>query len=245
MALSFRFAEEPDAAGVVALVESAYRGEASRAGWTSEADLLDGQRTDAEAVLEIVRGESGVLLIAEDDGRLVGCCHLERRAGDVAYFGMFSIQPGQQGQGLGRLVLARAEHLAREQWNSRTMVMTVLAQRDELIAWYERRGYRRTGKTAPFPYGNARFGIPRRDDLAFVELARGLTPGEGWPAPDHGGAGGTPARTRLLSWRNAGCAATGSGGGAGAMVGRDTARWRRLACGPAGRSGRLGQIHRS
>jgi ribosomal protein S18 acetylase RimI-like enzyme len=183
MALVFRFAEEPDVPGVVALVASAYRGEASRAGWTSEADLLDGQRTDAEAVLGIVRSQSGVLLLAEDEGRLVGCCHLERRAGDVAYFGMFSIQPGEQGLGLGRRVLAHAEQLAREKWNSRTMVMTVLMQRDELIAWYERRGYRRTGKTVPFPYGNARFGIPRRADLAFAELARDLGPGEGPAGP--------------------------------------------------------------
>jgi GNAT superfamily N-acetyltransferase len=176
VALTFRFAETSDVPGVVALVESAYRGEASRAGWTSEADLLDGQRTDDEAVLAIVRGQNGVLLIAEDEGRLVGCCQLERRAGDVAYFGMFSIRPGEQGQGLGRLVLARAEQLAREDWGSRTMVMTVLVQRDDLIAWYERRGYRRTGQTLPFPYGNARAGIPKRGDLAFAELARDLTP---------------------------------------------------------------------
>jgi len=178
MALAFRIAQESDAPGVVALVESAYRGEASRAGWTTEADLLDGQRTDAEAILEIVRAENGVLLIAEDEGRLVGCCHVEQRAEDVAYFGMFSIQPGQQGQGLGRLVLAHAEQLARENWSSRTMVMTVLMQRGDLISWYERRGYLRTGKTSPFPYGNARFGIPRRDDLAFVELAKELAPGD-------------------------------------------------------------------
>jgi GNAT superfamily N-acetyltransferase len=178
MTLAFRIAQESDAPGVVALVESAYRGESSRAGWTTEADLLDGQRTDAEAILEIVRDENGILLIAEDEGRLVGCCQVEQRAGDVAYFGMFSIQPGQQGQGLGRLVLTHAEQLARENWSSLTMVMTVLMQRGDLISWYERRGYRRTGKTSPFPYGNARFGIPRRDDLAFVELAKELAPGD-------------------------------------------------------------------
>jgi GNAT superfamily N-acetyltransferase len=178
MPLTFRFAGASDTPGIVALVESAYRGEASRAGWTTEADLLDGQRTDAAAVRAIVRSEGGVLLVAEDEGRLVGCCQLERQAGNVAYFGMFSIRPGEQGQGLGRLVLAHAEQVARDAWNSRTMVMTVLMQRNDLIAWYERRGYRRTGKTTPFPYGNARFGIPKRDDLAFAELAKDLTPRE-------------------------------------------------------------------
>ena len=180
MALTFRFAGLSDVAGIVALVDSAYRGEASRAGWTTEADLLDGQRTDGEAVGAIVRGGNGALLLAEDEGRLVGCCQLERRAGDVVYFGMFSIRPGEQGQGLGRLVLAHAEQVARDDWGARTMVMTVLMQRGDLIAWYERRGYRRTGETSPFPYGNARFGIPKRDDLAFVELARDLiAPGDG------------------------------------------------------------------
>ena len=178
MALTFRVAEAPDAPRIVTLVQSAYRGEASRAGWTTEADLLDGQRTDADAVLEIVRGESRLMLIAEDEGRLVGCCQLERRAGDVAYFGLFSIRPAEQGQGLGRLVLARAEQVARDDWAARTMVMTVLMQRSDLIAWYERRGYRRTGNTSPFPYGNARFGIPKRDGLAFVELAKDLAPAE-------------------------------------------------------------------
>ena len=171
-------------------MDSAYRGEASRAGWTTEADLLDGQRTDAEAVLAIVRGESSVMLIAEDERGLVGCCQLVQRTGDVAYFGMFSIRPGAQGQGLGRLVLAHAEQVATEHWRCRTMVMTVLRQRIDLIAWYERRGYRQTGETLPFPYGNARFGLPKRDDLAFVELAKDLTPGEE-------GAGGRPPRTRL------------------------------------------------
>lgn len=178
MSLAFRFAASPDAESIVALVESAYRGEASREGWTTEADLLDGQRTDAEAVLDIVCGPSGGLLIAEDEGRLVGCCQLERRAGDVAYFGMFSIRPGEQGLGLGRRVLAEAERVSRDEWGACRMVMTVLMQRDDLIAWYERRGYRRTGEISPFPYGNPRFGIPKRDDLAFVELARDFRPAE-------------------------------------------------------------------
>ena len=86
MALTFRFAGPSDVAGIVALVESAYRGETSRAGWTTEADLLEGQRTDAEAVLALVRGENGIMLLAEDDGRIVGCCHLAQRPGSVAYF---------------------------------------------------------------------------------------------------------------------------------------------------------------
>jgi ribosomal protein S18 acetylase RimI-like enzyme len=163
MPLTFRFALAADVPAIVALVESAYRGEESRAGWTTEADLLDGGRTDTAAVQAIL------------EGQLAACCQLERRPGAVAYFGMFSVRPGHQGQGWGRKVLARAEQVARQDLEAGTMVMTVLAPRHELIAWYERRGYRRTGETSPFPYGNARFGIPRRPDLSFVGLAKDLT----------------------------------------------------------------------
>jgi ribosomal protein S18 acetylase RimI-like enzyme len=173
--LSFRHATDADAAAIVQLVESAYRGDASRTGWTTEADLLDGQRTDAPAVAEMLRAPGGMVLLAEDDGgQLVGCCHLEQRPGAEVYFGMFSVQPVRQGDGVGRQVLAEAERIARDDLAATTMIMTVIAQRAELIAWYERRGYHRTGETQPFPYGNVRYGIPRRPDLVFAVLAKSL-----------------------------------------------------------------------
>ena len=172
--LSYRHATVTDVAAIVRLVESAYRGEASRAGWTTEADLLDGQRTDATAVAEMLNAPQSTVLLAEDGGQLVGCCRLERRPGADAYFGMFSVEPLQQGEGVGRQLLAEAERIARDDWAATTMIMTVIAQRAELIAWYERRGYRRTGETEPFPYGNARYGIPRRPDLVFAVLAKQL-----------------------------------------------------------------------
>lgn len=172
--LAFRFADERDVAALVGLIDSAYRGEASQEGWTSEAHLLDGQRTDAEAVRAAVRGPGSAVLVAEAGGQLVGCCQLERRPAAEVYFGMFSVQPGRQGQGWGAEILAEAERLARDDWGARTMVLTVLAQRGELIAWYERRGYRRTGESRPFPYDNARFGIPKRPDLSFVVLSKSL-----------------------------------------------------------------------
>jgi ribosomal protein S18 acetylase RimI-like enzyme len=177
VALRFRLAAEGDVPAIVGLVESAYRGKASRAGWTTEEHLLGGQRTDADAVLAKVRTPGSVMLLAEAGGALVGCCQLERRAGGEVYFGMFSVSPGRQGQGRGREILTEAERLARDEWGGRTMVMSVLAQRPELIAWYERRGYTRTGQSRPFPYGNARFGVPRRPDLSFEVLAKRLSPG--------------------------------------------------------------------
>jgi GNAT superfamily N-acetyltransferase len=168
----FRIATAADVEAVVALVESAYRGDASRAGWTTEADLLDGQRTDADAVAAIVAGP-GAVLLAEENGGLAGCCQLEP-SGDACYFGLFAVDPTRQGGGIGGRILDVAEQTARDRFGARTMEMTVIAQRDELIAWYERRGYTRTGETRPFPYGDERFGIPLRDDLHFVVLAKGL-----------------------------------------------------------------------
>ena len=174
-ALSFSTATEADVDEVVALVESAYRGESSRTGWTTEADLLDGRRTDAQAVRAVIALPSSVMLLARDDaGELVACCQLERRDGGVGYFGMFAVHPGQQGAGLGRRVLAEAERRVRDDWQSATMEMTVIAQRRDLIAWYVRRGYVETSDTRPFHYGDAAFGLPRRDDLFFVVLRKQL-----------------------------------------------------------------------
>ncbi|MFI1161986.1 GNAT family N-acetyltransferase [Streptomyces sioyaensis] len=171
--LTFRTALDADVPGLVELIESAYRGDASRAGWTTEADLLAGQRTDPDGVTAVVRKTDGRLLIAERDGELIACCQLEHR-GDHAYFGMFAVRPELQGGGLGKVIIAEAERTARETWGAREMRMTVIRQRDELIAWYERRGYRRTGQLTPFPYGDERFGIPQRPDLEFELLVKPL-----------------------------------------------------------------------
>lgn len=175
--LRFRKAETRDVPAVVALTESAYRGDASRVGWTTEADLLDGQRTDAGEVAALIADPHVVLLLAECDGQLLASCMLERLAdGDACdgYFGMFSVRPEAQGNGTGRAVLAEAERIARDEWHARAMRMTVIDVRAELIAWYERRGYRRTSEYRPFPYGDPRFGIPKRDDLRFEWLAKDL-----------------------------------------------------------------------
>ncbi|MBJ6637605.1 GNAT family N-acetyltransferase [Streptomyces sp. DHE7-1] len=172
-ALTFRDAGDADVDALVALIESAYRGDASRAGWTTEADILEGQRTDPEGVLEVIKAPDSRLLTVEQGGRIVACCQLEHR-GDAAYFGMFAVSPTLQGAGLGKAVIAEAERQAHATWGVGEMHMTVISVREDLIAWYERRGYRRTGRTTPFPYGDERFGIPQRDDLRFELLVKPL-----------------------------------------------------------------------
>ncbi|CAL9368315.1 GNAT family N-acetyltransferase [Streptomyces sp. enrichment culture] len=171
--LTFRDATDADVEELVALIESAYRGEASRAGWTTEADILEGQRTDPEGVRAVIKSADSRLLTVEREGRIVACCQLEHR-GDHAYFGMFSVSPALQGAGLGKVIIAEAERQARAAWGVTEMHMTVISVRDDLIAWYERRGYRRTGRMTPFPYGDERFGVPLRDDLQFELLVKEL-----------------------------------------------------------------------
>ncbi|AOR35890.1 GNAT family N-acetyltransferase [Streptomyces fodineus] len=170
---TFRDATDRDVDALVALIESAYRGDASRVGWTTEADILQGRRTDPEGVLEVIRSPGSRMLTVEQDGRIVACCQLEHR-GEHAYFGMFAVSPTLQGAGLGKTVMAEAERQVREAWGVTEMHMTVISVRDDLIAWYERRGYRRTGRMSPFPYGEERFGIPQRDDLQFELLVKKL-----------------------------------------------------------------------
>lgn len=176
--LRFRAATAADVDAVVALVQSAYRGDASRRGWTTEADLLDGRRTDPEGVAAVVGNPGGLVLLAESGDGLLACAQVEKVAAadgaNAGYFGMFSVRPTLQGGGVGRAVLAEAERIAREDWGCVRMQMTVISVRDELIAWYERRGYRRTGEYSPFPYGDERFGIPKRDDLRFELLVKPL-----------------------------------------------------------------------
>ncbi len=180
--LRFRTATEADFSALIDLVTSAYRGDASRQGWTTEADLLDGQRIDADMLRADVSRPHNLILLAEDQGRLLACAHIAvdtDARGDTgektAYFGMFSVSPLAQGGGVGKVVLAEAERIARDTLGCARMQMTVIDCREELIAFYERRGYVRTGIKKPFPYGDPHYGLPKRDDLRFEVLDKPLS----------------------------------------------------------------------
>jgi GNAT superfamily N-acetyltransferase len=172
--LRFRFANAGDIANVVALVESAYRGEESRAGWTTEADLLDGQRTDRQEVAALIADPTALVVLAEA-AELVASVLVRAEGAGTSHIGMFAVRPTSQGGGVGRQLLAEAERVARDEQHARRIEMTVIEQRRELIAWYARRGYRETGDTQPFPYGNPRFGLPKRPDLRFSVLEKLLS----------------------------------------------------------------------
>lgn len=171
--LAFRYATAKDAPAIVALIESAYRGETGRRGWTTESELIEGQRTDLEEVQALIATPTARFLLAEEDGTIAACCLLDDQS-PAMYFGMFAVSPTRQGAGLGDALIQEAERLATHEFRAATMRMSVIWLRSELIAWYERRGYEATGDRLPFPYGNPRAGTPMRDDLYFLVFEKPL-----------------------------------------------------------------------
>ena len=171
--LQVREAAVADLAAVVALVNSAFRGESSKAGWTTEADMLGGVRTDEARQREWIATPGHVTLVREEDGAIIACVSL-KRTGDEAYLGMLTTKPTLQARGLGRAMVRAAEAWAATHWGARAVHMTVIVQRPELVAWYVRLGYSETGERQPFPYGDERFGLPKRPDLEFTVLRKVL-----------------------------------------------------------------------
>jgi ribosomal protein S18 acetylase RimI-like enzyme len=163
---------------VIDLVNAAYRGQGGQNGWTHEIGLVDGLRITPERLRGILTGEGEpIIYLLREADVLRACVHLEDsrgRAGEPAcHISMLAVRPGLQDQGLGRLMLDYAEAQGRNR-GALLARMTVVSVRESLIAWYERRGYRRTGETQPFPYDAPLFGAPQRPDLEFVVLEKKL-----------------------------------------------------------------------
>jgi ribosomal protein S18 acetylase RimI-like enzyme len=171
--LDFSIASEADIPQLVKLVNSAYRGDSSKKGWTTEADLLDGIRTDEEALAKLIHQPGSVILKCTNKNTgLAGCVFLQNQAGQM-YLGMLTVSPLIQAQGIGKALMNASEDYARKQGCS-SVIMTVITLRHELIAWYERRGYHQTKERRPFP-NDPRFGIPKQP-LEFVVMEKQLPP---------------------------------------------------------------------
>ena len=165
-----------DVPALVALVNSGYRGDSSRQGWTTEADLLGGIRIDEEAMTDLIMSSgSSVLKATDTTGIIRGCVHLQDTE-KALYLGMLTVSPALQNAGIGRELMLAAESFARSKDFS-AITMTVISVRKELIAWYQRRGYADTGERKPFPMNDPRFGLPKQP-LEFIVMEKQLKPGE-------------------------------------------------------------------
>ncbi len=176
VALTFRKAREDEADLIARLTNSAYRGDSSRLGWTTEADLLDGQRTDTEEILSLIRNPHSMMLLCLQDDEVIGSLNLQK-TGNSGYLGMFVVKPILQGRGIGKEFIRAAELTAQRQWGVAKMTMTVISFRPELIAYYERRGYCSTGECKPLP-NDLRGGIPLVDGLQLAFLEKELVNGD-------------------------------------------------------------------
>lgn len=173
MNLDFTFATEVDAKEIADLVNMAYRGEQAKQGWTTEADILDGQRTDRNEIRQKIKSSNAYILMANENNSLIGSCEiLVDSLSSELYFGMFTIRPDRQNKGYGKAFLNFVEKLATE-WNLKHITMTVITLRTELIEYYKRRGYQLTDRFIPFP-AEERFGIPKVKDLKMVYLKKDL-----------------------------------------------------------------------
>jgi predicted N-acetyltransferase YhbS len=168
---AIRKAGTQDVPRMVAIINSVYRGEGSKRGWTTEADLISGElRTDEADLLGLMAKPTATFLICEEtaDAVAVGCVYLDRRGGRL-YLGMLSVDLDWQASGIGKRLLTAAEEHARSQGCS-SIFMQVIPVRSELMAWYARNGYASTGERKPFD-GNPRFGVPK-EPLEFVILEK-------------------------------------------------------------------------
>ncbi|HEY6504497.1 MAG TPA: GNAT family N-acetyltransferase [Chitinophagaceae bacterium] len=161
-----------DIPALVALLNSTYRGEASKQGWTSEADLLKGDlRTDESTLNKLLRSPGAFFLkYVNEKNEIEGCVFLQKKENRL-YLGMLSVSPLLQAKGIGKQLMNAATEHAKQQ-NCSSIFMRVISVRHELIAWYERQGYVKTGITEPFPKDD-RFGIPTQP-LKFIIMEKDI-----------------------------------------------------------------------
>jgi ribosomal protein S18 acetylase RimI-like enzyme len=169
-------ARDPDYPAIIDLVNAAYRGHGAVESWNIESGIIEGTRLTDSLLREDLAAKPHAHFLVHRDAEshaIIGTVWLEPVDTDAWYLGLFTVDPALQKQHLGRALLSAAEDFAKAH-GAHSMRMGVLNVREALIAWYERRGYSRTGKSETFPYGDDRFGKPLRDDLVFVILEKQL-----------------------------------------------------------------------
>lgn len=172
--LHFYKAELVDADAIAKLVNSAYRGDASRKGWTTEADLLDGLRTTTQDVAKIIKRHDAFVLIGvlKDEVVACMCCEWQNLAGNnAAHFGMIAVKPALQNKGYGKLLLKAAEAMTLREWRVVGFYLTVISTRHELIDFYERLGFKKTGEFKDFPH-NPEMWQPKVENLNLLYMAK-------------------------------------------------------------------------
>ncbi len=193
--IQLRLMNENDISDVVHHVQGGYRGEESTIGWTHESTLVDGQRVDESMLLDTLKSsaseiylllyqlsssptadENPILNIIDETcvlsgNNIIGCIQLDYCT-DIVHFGLFAVNPKLQNLGFGRWLLQKAEEFTILR-SIKRIGMSVISIRGELIAWYERRGFKKTGITTKFP-SDQRFGIPKVENLTFIEMEKFL-----------------------------------------------------------------------
>jgi len=167
----YKNAELEDSPTITSLLNRSYRGDSSRSGWTTEADLLSGKRIDETGLLRLLNDPDSLILIARSDETILATIHAHREA-DTVHFGLFAVEPTLQTKGIGKALLAYAESEAHTRWGIQTAVMEVISHRRELIAYYERRGYQQTGETIPFPESD--LWEKKVEQLALIVMRKNL-----------------------------------------------------------------------
>ncbi|MEK7357396.1 MAG: GNAT family N-acetyltransferase [Bdellovibrionota bacterium] len=174
MTITIRPATLADVPRITKMVNEAYRGETGKRGWTTEAHLLGGVRTDEQEIADLVDAERNVILVALDSsGQPQGCVYLKAKDEATGYLGMLTVQVDTQSRGWGSKLVDASEAFVKTEWGVAKMEMQVITVRRELIAWYERRGYRDTGERRPFPHDD-QFGKALQGSLEFLVLEKTL-----------------------------------------------------------------------
>jgi len=170
--LTFCLAKNSDAPQIVALVNSACRGESSRVGWTTEAELLDGVRTHNDEIAGLISTPHSLILLGLVGEEIIASMHLQL-VSDAAFLGMFAVKPTGQAAGVGKAMMTEAEAVVKREWAAKKILMDVISVRAELIAFYERRGYTRTGKLNDFPVSKDLW-TPKAKDLMLARMQKSL-----------------------------------------------------------------------